>query len=126
MTVTKTTHHFAAQRLRTGGWRFLVMAMMALVVAFTVAVSLPLRPAAPSANSALALAIADENDHKLPTDRADYGLMEHGIHCLGHAVVRSAAAIVEPFRVHNAACYFTDQAAIASASLSPPEKPPRA
>jgi hypothetical protein len=125
MTLTKTTHQLSMQRLRVRRWRFLVMAMMTLVVAFTISVTLPLRPTALSANGPLALGIVAENDHKLPTDQPDYGLMEHGTHCLGHAVIRSAAGIAEPFRVHNAAHQLTDQFAIASANLSRPEKPPR-
>jgi hypothetical protein len=122
--VTKTTHHLANERLRIRGWRFVVMGMMTLLVAFTVAVTLPLRPMV-SSTSPIAVAMVTENDRKLPTDRPDYGLMEHGIHCLGHAVVRDAAAVIEPFRVHNAAYYLTDKAAIAASNRSPPEKPPR-
>jgi hypothetical protein len=124
MTVTKATDQLSTQRLRVRGWRFLVMAMMTLVVAFTICVTLPLRPTAPS-NGSLALEIVAENDHKLPTDRPDYGLMEHGTHCLGHAVIRTAAGIAEPFRAHNAAHQLSNQFAIASANLSRPEKPPR-
>ena len=106
------------------GWRLAIMGMMTLVVAFTVAVTLPLRPTV-SSTSPIAVAMITENDRKLPTDRPDYGLMEHGIHCLGHAVVRNAVAMSEPFRVHNAAYYLTDEAAIAASNRSPPEKPPR-
>jgi hypothetical protein len=100
------------------------MGMMTLVVAFTVAVTLPLRPTV-SSTSPIAVAMITENDRKLPTDRPDYGLMEHGIHCLGHAVVRNAVAMSEPFRVHNATYYLTNEAAIAASNRSPPEKPPR-
>jgi hypothetical protein len=125
MTLAKTTGQLSTQRLRVRGWRFLVMAMMTLVVAFTVSVTLPLRPTALSGNGSLALEIVAESDHKLPTDRPDYGLIEHGTHCLGHAVVRTAAEIAEPFRVHNAAHQLADQLAIPSANLSRPEKPPR-
>ena len=125
MTLAKTTGQLSTHRVRVRGWRFLVMAMMTLVVAFTVCVTLPLRPTALSGNGPLALEMVAESDHKLPTDRPDYGLIEHGTHCLGHAVVRSGAGIAEPFRVHNTAHQLADQFAIASANLSRPEKPPR-
>jgi hypothetical protein len=124
LTVNKTSHHFGNERLRMCGWRLAVMGMMTLVVAFTVAVTLPLRPIV-SSTSPIAVAMITENDRNLPTDRPDYGLMEHGIHCLGHAVLRNAVAMSEPFRIHNSAYYLTDEAAIASSNLSPPEKPPR-
>jgi hypothetical protein len=124
LTVNKTSHHFGNERLRMRGWRLAIMGMMTLVVAFTVAVTLPLRPTV-SSTSPIAVAMITENDRKLPTDRPDYGLMEHGIHCLGHAVVRNAAAMNEPYRVHNAVYYLTDEAAIAASNLSPPKKPPR-
>ena len=122
--MNKTSHHFGNERLRMRGWRLAIMGMMTLVVAFTVAVTLPLGPTV-SSTSPIAVAMITENDRKLPTDRPDYGLMEHGIHCLGHAVVRNAAAMSEPYRVHNAVYYLTDETAIAASNLSPPEKPPR-
>ena len=122
--MNKTSHHVGNERLRMRGWRLAIMGMMTLVVAFTVAVTLPLRPTV-APTSPIAVAMITENDRKLPTDRPDYGLMEHGIHCLGHAVVRDAAAMSEPYRVHNAAHYLTDEAAIAASNRSPPEKPPR-
>jgi hypothetical protein len=125
MTLTKTTHRLSTHRLRVRGWRFLVMAMMTLVVAFTICITLPLRPTGLSADAPVALENVAENDQKLPTDRPDYGLIEHGTHCLGHAVVRSAAGIAEPFRVLTSAHQLADQFAIASANPSGPEKPPR-
>jgi hypothetical protein len=100
------------------------MGMMTLVVAFTVAVTLPVWPMV-STISPITVATINENDRKLPTDRPDYGLVEHGVHCLGHAVVRNAPAVREPYRVHNAAYYLTHEAAITASNLSPPEKPPR-
>jgi hypothetical protein len=107
LTVNKTSHHFGNEGLRMRGWRLAIMGMMTLVVAFTVSVTLPLRPTV-SSTSPIAVAMITENDRKLPTDRPDYGLVEHGIHCLGHAVVRNAVAMTEPFRVHKAAYYLTD------------------
>ena len=128
--MTVATHQAAerltAKRLQMGGWRrLLVMGMMALVVAFTFAVALSVQvPAAPAGNPT-AVNMPLENGGKLPADRSDYGLIEHGIHCLGHAAVRGESTVVEPFRIGNEVHYATGQDIVASLSLIPPEKPPR-
>jgi hypothetical protein len=95
-----------------------------LVLAFTFAVTFPFRPAAAMGAPAGVETPLDHNG-KLPTDRPDYGLIEHGVHCLGHAVVRTPVAFVEPMPIQGVAGSITNQRPPVTASLSPPEKPPR-
>jgi hypothetical protein len=119
MTLADTTHQTAAKRLQMGGWRrLLVMGMMTLVVAFTFAVAPSVQvPAAPEGNP-IAVNMPLENG-KLPTDRSDYGLIEHGIHCLGHAVVRGEPTVSEPFRIGKEVHYATGQGVVASYEPDP-------
>jgi hypothetical protein len=125
MKATGITEGIVKQRRTTNGWRFVIMAMMTLVVAFSFAVTWSLASRALSSQGPLALEITVGTDHQLPTDCPDYGLVEHGIHCLGHAMVRDVAPIAEPSRIPSAARRFAEWTLPRSTGSAPPEKPPR-
>jgi hypothetical protein len=126
MTMADATQQFAAGRRRLDGWRrLLVIAMMALVVAFAFAATLSGQVLAAPAGDRIAVNMPLEDSGRLPVDRWDYALVEHGIHCLGHAVVRGEPTVFEPFLIGNEVYYPFGPRIVAALNVIPPERPPR-